>query len=171
MAETLSSYKNLISSVDVSRHVDEIEIFSFVAMSKDTRFSEFESDIKSNNDSIELNLIKNNAYKEGTILQLTKSLRRDPALYEIVREQQKTFGGSKLFYLNEDLNKILVVAVPGSTDGKLKMVITRLNKANEKVHRLNAKIKRENMDAFMKKTGSTDEKDKIINMINKNLKV
>ena len=92
-------------------------------------------------------------------------------LKEIIRDEQKTFGGSKLFYLNNNHDKILVIAVPGSMENKLNMVINRLNKINEKIHRMNLKIKKENIDMYAKRKSIHDKKDDIINMINKNLKV
>jgi len=84
---------------------------------------------------------------------------------------QKTFGGSKLFYLNDAFDKILIVAVSGSMEGKLAMVINRLNKINDKIGRLNSRIKKENSEMYMKRKSINDKKDTIINMINKNLKV
>ena len=37
--------------------------------------------------------------------------------------EQKTFSGSKLFYLNPDYTKILILSIPENMEGKLKMVI------------------------------------------------
>jgi len=62
---------------------------------------------------------------------------------EMIKEEQKTFGGSKVFYLNNTFDKLLVVSVPGNVEGKLNMVINRLNRINEKVSRINSKIKKE----------------------------
>ncbi|HJO01968.1 MAG TPA: hypothetical protein QF458_03535, partial [Candidatus Woesearchaeota archaeon] len=87
------------------------------------------------------------------------------------KEEQKTFGGSKLFYLNAAFDKLLVISVPRSMEGKLNMVINRLNKINDKIARLNSKIKKENLEIYMKRQGLKDKKDIILDMINRNLKV
>ncbi|MBI2208424.1 hypothetical protein HYU50_02920 [Candidatus Woesearchaeota archaeon] len=92
-------------------------------------------------------------------------------LKEITKDEQKTFGGSKLFYVNDNFDKILVMAVKGSMDGKLNMVVNRLNKINERIYRLNTKIKKGNMEMYLKRKSINDKKDAIVNMINKNLKV
>lgn len=91
-------------------------------------------------------------------------------LVSMVKEEQKTFGGSKLFYMNDTFDKILVVSVPRSMEGKLNMVINRLNKINERITRLNQRIKKENIEAYMKRD-IKDKKDFVVNMINKNLRV
>lgn len=163
-------YNNLISPLDVNRSVNAIEHFSFESIEEDARFLEFLEDMQHNNDSIELNLIKNNAYKESVMISLHINESDKETLMNLMRDEQKTFGGSKLFYINEQGDKISIVAVPGSVDGKVNMVISRLSKINEKIHRMNTKIKKENTEMFMKRN-SKDKKDKIINMINKNLKV
>ena len=163
-------YRNLISHIDINRSVNSIEYFNFRDINKDLKFEEFINDVNANNDTIELNLIKNNAYKEAVVMSLNINVADKNELLGMIRDEQKTFGGSKLFYLNDSFDKILVVAVPRSMEGKLKMVINKLNKVNEKISRINSKIKRENLDAYMKRHGK-DKKDAIINMINKNLKV
>ena len=88
----------------------------------------------------------------------------------MIKEEQKTFGGSKVFYLNNTFDKLLVVSVPGNVEGKLNMVINRLNKINEKVSRINLKIKKENIEAYLKRS-LKDKKDFVVNMINERLKV
>ncbi len=65
---------------------------------------------------------------------------------DFLREEQKTFGGSKIFYINNDCNKLLVLSVPNEMRNKMNMVITRLNKINERITRINAKIKKDNLD-------------------------
>src|SRR3989338_8649125 len=127
--EDNSIYKNLISHIDINRGINSIQYVNFRDVNNELLFREFINDASSNNDAIELNLINS---------------------------EQKTFGGSKLFYLNDAFDKILVVSVPRSTEGKLSMVINRLNKVNEKIARLNLRIKKENMEIYMKR----ESKDK-----------
>jgi len=50
-------------------------------------------------------------------------------------------------------------------------VLNRLNKINEKVARINSRIKKENLEVYMKRQGLKDKKDIIANMINERLKV
>jgi len=167
-----AAYKNLISRVDIDRNVDSIEYFKFDKMVSEIRFREFLNDISSNNDVIELNLIKNNAYKEAVIISLNTHNGSDKyRLLEMIKVEQKTFGGSKLFYLNDSCNKILVMAVSKSIEGKFSMVINRFNKINDKVNRLNLRIKRENLDTYMNRKGTNEKKDALINIINRNLRV
>ncbi len=166
-----STYKNLISHIDLNRSIDTIDYFNFNDMDKEPKFTEFLNDINKDNDTIELNLIKNRVYKEAVIMSLNIINAEKDFLKEIIKDEQKTFGGSKLFYVNDGFDRILVMAVRGIMDGKLNMVINRLNKANEKIYRLNAKIKKENMEMYMKRKSINDKKDVIVNMINKNLKV
>src|SRR3989338_4388662 len=118
-----------------------------------------------------INSLNNNkAYKEAVIMSLHINRRDYGILLDMIKSEQKTFGGSKLFYLNDAFDKILVVSVPRSTEGKLSMVINRLNKVNEEIARLNLRIKKENMEIYMKRE-SKDKKDTIINMINRELRV
>ena len=93
-------------------------------------------DINANNDAIELSLIKNKAYKEAVIMSLSNNMGKNEILIKIMKEEQKTFGGSKLFYLNDTFDKLLVVSVPRIIEDKLNMAINRLNKINEGVTRL-----------------------------------
>ena len=171
MQEESSVYKNLISNIGLNRSIDAIDYFNFNDMDKEPKFTEFRNDINMDNDSIELSLIKNKAYKEAVIMSFNIINAEKDFLKEIIKDEQKTFGGSKLFYVSDDFDKILVLAVRGSMDGKLNMVINRLNKINEKIYRMNTKIKRENLEAYIRRKSINDRKDMIINMINKNLKV
>ena len=166
-----STYKNLISHIDLNRSIDAIDYFNFSDMDKEPKFMEFLKDINRYNDAIELNLIKNKVYKEAVIMSLNIINAENGFLKEIIKDEQKTFGGSKLFYVNDGFDRILVMAVRGSMDGKLNMAINRLNKANERIYRLNAKIKKENTEMYMKRKSINDKKDDIVNMINNNLKV
>ena len=169
--EESPTYKNLISHIDLNRSIGSIDYFNFNDMDKEPKFMEFLNDINQDNDTIELSLIKNKVYKEAVIMSLNIINAEKGFLKKIIKDEQKTFGGSKLFYVNDGFDRILVMSVRGSMDGKLNMVINRLNKANEKIYRLNAKIKKENMEMYLKRKSINDKKDIIINMINKNLKV
>ncbi len=164
-----SIYRNLISHIDIDRSINSIVYLSFRGISSEAVFNEFLNDINSGNDSIELSLIKNKAYKEAVIISLSID-KKNNSVIEMLREEQKTFGGSKVFYINDALDKLLVVSVPGSMEGKLNMVINRLNKINEKVSRLNLKIRKENIEAYMNRE-LKDKKDFVVNMINEKLKV
>ena len=170
LTDESSIYKNLISHIDFNRSINTIEFFSFNDIGKEAKFTEFMNDINTNNDTIELSLIKNKAYKEAVIIPLHVNSEDMQTLLEIVRDEQKTFGGSKLFYMSNDFSKILVISVSGQIEGKLNMVINRLNKVNEKISRLNSRIKRDNLDAYISKHAK-DKKDLIVNMINKNFRV
>ena len=169
--EESPTYKNLISHIDLNRSIGSIDYFNFNDMDKEPKFTEFLNDINKDNDTIELSLIKNKVYKEAVIMSLNIIDAEKGFLKEIIKDEQKTFGGSKLFYINDSFDRILVMSVRGSMDGKLNMVINRLNKINEKVHRLNARIKKENVETYMKRKSINDKKDDIANMINKNLRV
>lgn len=169
--EESPTYKNLISHIDLNRSIGSIDYFNFNDMDKEPKFMEFLNDINQDNDTIELSLIKNKVYKEAVIMSLNIINAEKGFLKKIIKDEQKTFGGSKLFYVNDGFDRILVMSVRGSMDGKLNMVINRLNKANEKIYRLNTKIKRENTEMYMKRRSINDKKDAIVNMINKNLKV
>ena len=168
-------YKNIISHIDIDRSLDAIEYFSFNGI-EDESVDEFRDDFEISNDSIELQLIKSKAYKEALILKLKKS---DGAYSDtwrdFLKEEQKTFGGSKIFYINNDCSKLLVLSLPNEVKNKLNMVITRLNKINDKITRINAKIKKENLDVYASRIRSKEavnkKKDDIINFINQNLRV
>src|SRR3989338_920015 len=149
--EESSTYKNLVSHIDLNRSIDTIDYFNFNDMDKEPKFMEFLNDINQDNDTIELSLIKNKVYKEAVIMSLNIINAEKGFLKKIIKDEQKTFGGSKLFYVNDGFDRILVMSVRGSMDGKLNMVINRLNKANEKIYRLNAKIKKENMEMYQKR--------------------
>ena len=163
-------YRNFISRIDVDRSINNIEYFTFASID-DAKIMEFRKDIGQDNDTIELNLIKTNAYKEAIILTLKKGLQDSRIWGGLLRNEQKTFSGSKLFYLSRDSAKLLLLSIPENMEGKLKMVITRLNKINEKISRFNLKIKSENTDAYQKRVKNKDKKDRIINLINQNLRV
>tara|TARA_Y100000310_G_scaffold345527_1_gene466012 strand:+ start:7320 stop:7835 length:516 start_codon:yes stop_codon:yes gene_type:complete len=164
-------YKNLISHIDIDRSINSTGYTNFRDINNEFMFKEFLKDINSNNDTIEISLVNNKAYKEAVIMSLSKNISRSTILVDMIKEEQKTFGGSKLFYLNEAFDKILVIAVPRSMEGKLNMVINRLNKINEKISRLNSKIKKENLEIYMKRQSLKDKKDIVANMINEKLKV
>ncbi|MBI2650147.1 hypothetical protein HYX04_02425 [Candidatus Woesearchaeota archaeon] len=168
-------YKNIISHIDIDRSLNAIEYSSFHGM-EDESIVEFKSDIEAGNDSIEMHLVKSRAYKEALILRLKKSDGAySGAWRDFLREEQKTFGGSKMFYIDNDCNKLLVLSLPNEIRNNMNMVITRLNKINEKITRINARIKKENLDLYasrLKEKGAMDKKkDDIINFINQNLRV
>ena len=163
-------YRNPVSHIDIDRSINSIEYVNFRDVNTEYVFREFLKDISTNNDAIELNLINNKAYKEAVIMSLSRDVSRSDILLQMIRDEQKTFGGSKLFYLNDAYDKILVISVPRSMEGKLSMVINRLNKINEKVSRINFRIKKENLEVYMKRQSLKDKKDIIANMINERLK-
>ena len=165
------SYKNLVSSIDINRSIDSIEYINFRDINSELVFKKFLNDINLNNDTIELNLINNKAYKEAVVMSLNRDISRSTIVIDMIKEDQKTFGGSKLFYISDEFDKLLVIAVPRSMEGKLNMVINRLNKINEKIARLNSKIKKENLEIYMARQSLKDKKDIVANMINERLKV
>ncbi|MBL7054864.1 hypothetical protein ISS05_03840 [Candidatus Woesearchaeota archaeon] len=162
-------YRNFISHIDVDRSINNIEYFAFTTVD-DVRVKEFKQDIEQNNDVIEMNLIETNSYKEAIVLTLKKD-KNSEIWCSLLKDEQKIFSGNKLFYLNNEYSKILVLSIPENMEGKLRMVISRLNRINEKINRFNLKIKKENFDVYQKRTKSKDKKDRIINLINQNLKV
>ena len=167
-------YRNTVSYIDIDRTLDGIEHFSFDVMESD-KISEFRNDVEAGNDSIELHLIKSKSYKEGVILRLKNSDQNTGMWKELLKEEQKTFGGSKIFYIDDNCSKLLIFSVPNEMKPKINMVVTRLNKINDKISRINSKIRKDNMDLFMSKMRSKESSDKetdeIINFINQNLKV
>jgi hypothetical protein len=164
-------YKNLISHIDINRSINSIKYLGFRDISKESEFRQFLNDINFSNDTIELNLIKNKAYKEAVIMSLSYNISGNETLIKMIRDEQKTFGGSKLFYLNDTFDKLLVVSVSRSMEGKLNMVINRLNKINDKITRINSRIKKENLEVYMERQSLKDKKDIVANMINEKLKV
>ncbi|MDP3765671.1 MAG: hypothetical protein Q8R04_04095 [Nanoarchaeota archaeon] len=166
-------YKNIISHIDIDRSLGAIEFLAFSGM-ENSGFQEFQNDIEAGNDSIELHLVKSKSYKEALILKLKKSPYSD-AWKDFLKEEQKTFGGSKMFYIDNDCGKLLVLSLPNEIRNKLNMVITRLNKVNEKITRINSRIKKENLDIYASKVRNKEsadkKKDDIINFINQNLRV
>ncbi|MBI2655594.1 hypothetical protein HYX06_04195 [Candidatus Woesearchaeota archaeon] len=168
-------YRNIISHIDIDRSLGAIEHFSFGGID-DMPIYNFRNDIEAGNDSIELHLIKSKAYREALILKLKKAEGSySDAWRDFLREEQKTFGGSKIFYIDNECAKLLVLALPNEIKNKLNMLITRLNKINEKISRLNSRIKKDNLELYMSKIKSKEASDKnkddIINFINQNLKV
>jgi cell division protein FtsL len=168
-------YKNFISHIDIDRSLDAVEFFSFKGLDEDL-MSDFKEDIFSGNDSIELHLVKSKSYKEALILKLKKSPVINAQYWkELLKEEQKTFGGSKIFYIDDKCLKLLVLSVSHEIKNKLNMVVTRLNKVNEKITRLNAKIKKDNLDLYASKVKIKENphknKEEIIYFINQNLKV
>ena len=168
-------YRNIISHIDIDRSLGAIEHFSFSGID-DAPIYNFRNDIEEGNDSIELHLIKSKAYKEALILKLKKAEGNySDAWRDFFREEQKTFGGSKIFYIDNECTKLLILALPNEIKNKVNMLITRLNKINEKITRLNSKIKKDNLELYMSKVKSREasdkNKDEIINFINQNLKV
>lgn len=166
-------YKNIISHIDIDRSLGSIEFLAFNGIENE-RLLEFKDDIEAGNDSIELHLVKSKSYREALILKLKKSPYSD-AWKGLLREEQKTFGGSKIFYTDNDCTKLLVLSLPNEISSKVNMLITRLNKINEKITRINAKIKKENSDIYASKVRNKEsldkKKDDIINFINQNLRV
>mgnify|MGYP001580260279 CR=1 FL=1 len=175
MVDLEPDYKNLISHIDIDRSLGAIEYFSFNGID-DESVLEFKDDFEISNDSIELQLIKSKAYKEALILILKKSDGAySDAWRDFLKEEQKTFGGSKIFYIDNDCSKLLVLSLPNEVKNKLNMVITRLNKINDKISRINARIKKENLNVYTSRIKSKEavnkKKDDIINFINQNLRV
>lgn len=165
-------YKNLIPHIDIDRSTESVEVSEFKGFG-DLKFFEFIRDIESDNDSIELHLIKSISYKEIIILGFKKA-DSSGTWREFLKEEQKTFGGSKIFYINEHCTKIMVLALHNEMPNKVRMVINRINKINEKLARINSRIKKENLDTYnykAKNKNLKDAKDDIINLINQNLKV
>lgn len=168
-------YKNTISHIDIDRSLGAIEYSTFNGID-DEVVSGFRNDIEAGNDSIELHLIKSKAYREALVLRLKTSNEAHTSVWkDFLREEQKTFGGSKIFYVNSECSKLLVLALPNEIKNKVNMVVTRLNKINDKISRINSKIKKENFDIYTSRVRSREsaskEKDDIINLINKNLHV
>lgn len=165
-------YKDSVSPIDFSRDLSQIEVFEFKGIS-DPSIANFAKDIEGSNDSIELHLVLNKSYREALILTLSRNSNL-ALLRQFLKEEQKTFGGSKIFYIGEDTSRILVLSVKDEMTNKLNMVITRINKVNEKIHRYNSSAKRENMEKFesrQKTKAELSRKDQIINFIQHNLKV
>ena len=170
-----TDYKNIISHIDIDRSLGAIEHFSFNGV-EDESVLEFKEDIEAGNDSIEMHLVKSNAYKEALILRLKKSNGTYSDVWkDFLKEEQKTFGGSKIFYVNTDYSKLFVLSLPNEMNSKLNMLITRLNKINDRITRINAKIKKENLDIYTSRIKNREtmnkKKDDIINFINQNLRV
>lgn len=172
--ETINDYRNLVSTIDIDRSVDVIEHSEFKGM-YDYYAGEFLDDIEKNNDAIELTLIRSKSYKEMVILALRKSGNGSTELWkELLKDEQKTFGGSKIFYMNKDCSKLLVLINPKEMANKIGMLITRLNKINDRIVRMNTRIKKGNRELYSthikEKESPNKTKDEIINLINLNLR-
>ena len=168
-------YKNTISYIDIDRTLEGIEHFSFDGIESDS-IAEFRNDMEAGNDSIELHLIKSKSYKDAVVLRLKRSADPGTEMWtDLLKEAQKTFGGSKIFYIDDNCSKLLILSIPNEIKAKINMAVTRLNKINDKISRLNSKIRKDNIGLYlskMKSKESTDkEKDEIINFLNQNLKV
>ena len=167
-------YKNIISHIDIDRSLGAIEYSTFEGM-ESANILEFKNDIEAGNDSIEMHLVKSKAYKESLILKLKNTEGNNNVWRDFLKEEQKTFGGSKIFYINDECSKLLVLSLPNEMRNKMNMVITRLNKINERISRINARIKKENLDLFASRQRSREasdkRKDEIINFINENFRV
>ena len=170
----MEDYKNVISHIDIERSSESIQHLSFEGIDEEA-IADFREDIEGSNDSIELQLVKSKAYKEALVLKLKASGN----FYEwkgLLKEEQKTFGGSKIFYMNHEGSKLLILSLPNEMTNKLNMLITRFNKVNEKISRANSRIKKDNLDVYEermkdKQANNNKKKDEIINFINQNLKV
>lgn len=167
-------YKNLISHIDIDRSLGAIEYSIFNGL-EDVGILSFKEDIEAGNDSIELHLVKSKSYKEALVLKLKKGDGVSDVWKDFLKEEQKTFGGSKIFYIDGECCKLLVLSLPNEIRNKLNMVVTRLNKINEKITRINSRIKKENLDIYASKVRNKEaadkRKDDIINFINQNLRV
>ncbi len=170
----MHDYRNTISHIDIDRSLNAIEYLSFNGH-EDEIILEFKEDMEAGNDSIELHLIKSRSYREALILGLKKTNGTySDAWRDLLKEEQKTFGGSKIFYIDNNCSKLLLLAMPNEIKAKLNMLITRLNKINDKISRNNIKIRKENFDIYAtrlkEKEAGSKNKDDIINFINQNLK-
>lgn len=165
-------YKESVPSIDFNRNLERIEFFEFRGMD-DPAVADFAADIEGSNDSIELHLVRTKSYKEALVLTLPETAHK--ALWgRFLREEQKTFGGSKIFYLSQDCGRMLVLSVSGEMMNKVTMVLTRINKVNEKIHRYNALVKKDNLELYestARKKNAVSKKDEIIHLIQQNLKV
>ncbi len=170
----VEDYKNIVPHIDIDRSISAVEYFSFEGIESE-RIVEFRRDIETGNDAIELHLIRTASYKDAVSLKLKNcSLECADIWKDLLSTEQKTFGGSKIFYINDSCTKLLVLAVPNEISSKLNMVVTRLNKINEKIGRANSRIKKENINLYSARSKlrpDTKKREEIINFINQNLKV
>jgi uncharacterized protein YdcH (DUF465 family) len=163
-------YKDSVAPIDFNKNLQNIEYAEFKGIdSKET--IEFSEDIEGGNDSIELHLVRTKAYKEAIILSLPPTSH--PELWkEFLKEEQKTFGGSKIFYMDKVCTKLLVLSVKNEMFNKLNMVLTRVNKVNERIHRYNTAVKKENQELFeMRSKANLSKKEEIAHFITQHLKV
>lgn len=171
MGDLQFTYKDAISHLDFKRDVNDISFQEFKGLD-DPLIQEFTKDIDENNDAIELHLARTKAYKEMLILPLVKNTSVD-GCFSLLKDEQKTFGGSKIFYLNENCTKILLLAVKGEIMNKLNMLITRMNKVNERITRRNTQIKKDNLelyDSLLKKKTELSKEDEVVYFINQHFK-
>lgn len=170
----MEDYQNIVPHIDIDRNIISLDYFSFSGINEG-RIEEFRKDIESHNDAIELHLVRTVSYKEGIILRLKNCSGEYAEVWkELLSAEQKTFGGSKIFYINNSCSRLLVLAVANELNNKLGMVVTRLNKINEKIGRTNSRIKKDNIDLFsarIKAKSDTKKKEEAINFINQNLKI
>ena len=163
-------YKDSVAPIDFNKNLQHIDYTEFNGLeAKDMQ--EFTQDVEENNDSIELHLVRTKAYKEAIILSLP--MAQHPELWsQFLKEEQKTFGGSKIFYMNIDCSKLLVLSVKNEMFNKLNMVLTRVNKVNERIHRYNTTVKKENQELFeMRSKANLSKKEEIAHFITQHLKV
>lgn len=163
-------YKDSVAPIDFNKNLEHIDYTEFSGLdAKDMK--EFVEDIEGNNDSIELHLVRTKAYKEAVILGLPPS--QHPELWkDFLKEEQKTFGGSKIFYMNKDCSKLLILSVKNEMFNKLNMVLTRVNKVNERIHRYNSTVKKENQELFEQRSkANLSKKEEIAHFITQHLKV
>ncbi len=163
-------YKDSVAPIDFNKNLQHIEYMEFNGIdAKDMQ--EFAEDIEGNNDSIELHLVRTKAYKEAIILSLPPSQHPDLWM-QFLRDEQKTFGGSKIFYVNKNCSKLLVLSVKDEMFNKLNMVLTRVNKVNERIHRYNASVKKENQELFdLRAKANLTKKEEIAHFIAQHLKI
>jgi hypothetical protein len=163
-------YKDSVAPIDFNKSLQQIAYMEFNGL--DTReMQEFTKDIEGDNDSIELHLVRTKAYREAVILNLPPT--QHPELWQqFLKEEQKTFGGSKIFYMNKECSKLLVLAVKNEMLNKLNMVLTRVNKVNERIHRYNTHVKKENQELFEAHSKTNlSKKEEIAHFISQHLKV
>lgn len=171
MGELQFTYKDSIPQLDFKRDVDDISFQDFKGLD-DPVIQEFTKDIEENNDALELHLARTKAYKEMLVLPFVKGVSIEGCV-SLLQDEQKTFGGSKIFYLNEEHTKILLLAVKGEIMNKLNMLITRVNKVNDKIAQKNAQIKKDNLelyDSLLKEKTELSKKDEVVYFINQHFR-
>ena len=81
------TYRNLIFSIDINRSIDSIEYINFRDINREIVFKKFLNDINLNNDTIELNLINNKAYKEAVVMSLNRDIRKSTKDIDMRKEE------------------------------------------------------------------------------------